>query len=56
MRNEDLLPVISDIQGAGITSPKRIALALNARGITAARGGLWSAIQVRRVLARSDAA
>jgi Recombinase len=51
-RNQDLLPVIEDIQAFGITSSQKIADALNDRGITAARGGSWSAAQVRRVLER----
>jgi DNA invertase Pin-like site-specific DNA recombinase len=51
-RNEDLVPVIADIRNAGLTSPQQIADGLNERGITAARGGAWSAVQVRRVLAQ----
>ena len=50
-RNEDLLPVIADIRGTGRASPRQIADSLNERGITPARGGAWSSIQVRRVLA-----
>jgi DNA invertase Pin-like site-specific DNA recombinase len=53
MRNEDLLPVICDIRTAGETTPGQIAHALNARGITAARGGTWGAVQVRRILAHA---
>jgi DNA invertase Pin-like site-specific DNA recombinase len=49
-RNEDLLPVIEDIRAAGLASPQQIANGLNERGITAARGGTWSAVQVRRIL------
>jgi DNA invertase Pin-like site-specific DNA recombinase len=52
-RNEDLLPVIEDIQAAGLATPQQIAAALNERGITAARGGAWSAVQVRRILKSS---
>ena len=37
-RNEDLLPVIEDLRGAGYTTPQQIADGLNARDITAARG------------------
>jgi DNA invertase Pin-like site-specific DNA recombinase len=48
--NEDLLPVIEDILAAGASTPKQIADRLNERGITAARGGAWSAVRVRRVL------
>jgi DNA invertase Pin-like site-specific DNA recombinase len=50
-RNGDLLPVIQEIRAAGAPTPQRIADGLNGRGITAARGGDWSAVQVRRVLA-----
>jgi DNA invertase Pin-like site-specific DNA recombinase len=49
-RNSDLMPVIADLQAAGLTSPQQIADGLNERGITAARGGAWSAVQVRRIL------
>jgi hypothetical protein len=49
-RNEDLLPVIEDIRTTGAVTPQQIAEGLNKRGITAARGGAWSAVQVRRVL------
>lgn len=52
-RNEDLMPVIEDIRASGSNSPQKIADALNARGITAARGGSWSAVQVRRILERT---
>jgi DNA invertase Pin-like site-specific DNA recombinase len=52
-RNEDLMPVIEDIRASGNTSPQKIADALNRRGITAARGGAWSAVQVRRVIERT---
>jgi DNA invertase Pin-like site-specific DNA recombinase len=52
-RNQDLLPAIEDIRASGSTSPQKIADALNARGITAARGGAWSAVQVRRILERT---
>ncbi len=50
-RREDLLPVIEDIRAAGETSLRQIAAALNTRGITTARGGEWSAVQVQRILA-----
>jgi DNA invertase Pin-like site-specific DNA recombinase len=53
-RNEDLVPVIEDIRGAGFSTPQQIADGLNERGITAARGGTWSAVQVRRVLKNSN--
>jgi DNA invertase Pin-like site-specific DNA recombinase len=53
-RNQDLLPVIEDIRASGSTRPQKIADALNARGITAARGGAWSPVQVRRILGRTN--
>jgi DNA invertase Pin-like site-specific DNA recombinase len=49
-RNEDLLPVIGDIQASGAHSLRQIARELNKRSITTARGGEWSAVQVQRVL------
>jgi DNA invertase Pin-like site-specific DNA recombinase len=52
-RNEDLLPVIEDIRSVGLSTPQQIADGLNERGITAARGGAWSAVQVRRILKNS---
>jgi hypothetical protein len=52
-RNEDLLPVIEDLRAAGWSTPQQIADGLNGRGITAARGGAWSAVQVRRILKSS---
>jgi DNA invertase Pin-like site-specific DNA recombinase len=53
-RNEDLLPVIEDLRAAGLSTPQQIADGLNDRGITAARGGSWSAVQVRRVVLKSS--
>lgn len=54
-RAADLLPVIEDIRrahaGDGL-SLRQIAADLNARGISASRGGAWSAVQVKRVLER----
>jgi hypothetical protein len=52
-RNDDLLPVIEDIRDAGLSTPQQIADGLNERGITATRGGAWSAVQVRRILKSS---
>ena len=47
------LPVIREIQRAGTKSLRRIADALNARGITTPRGGKWHASSVRNALARA---
>jgi hypothetical protein len=49
----NVLPVIREIRRAGATSLHQIADALNARGITAPRGGQWYASSVRNVLARA---
>jgi DNA invertase Pin-like site-specific DNA recombinase len=48
-RAGDLAPVIAAVRADGAVSLRQIAAALNARGIPAARGGAWSAAQVRRV-------
>jgi DNA invertase Pin-like site-specific DNA recombinase len=50
-RNEDLRPVIEDIRANGAISLRQIAVELNELGITCARGGPWSAVQVRRITA-----
>jgi DNA invertase Pin-like site-specific DNA recombinase len=49
----NVLPVIREIRRAGATSLHQIADALNARGITTARGGRWYASSARNVLARA---
>ncbi len=49
-RAADLEPVIEAIKADGAVSLRDIADGLNRRGITTARGGEWSAVQVRRVL------
>jgi DNA invertase Pin-like site-specific DNA recombinase len=51
-RAADLAPVIQDIRATGAQSLRAIAKELNGRGITAPRGGEWSAAQVRAVIAR----
>jgi DNA invertase Pin-like site-specific DNA recombinase len=49
-RAQDLLPVIEAIKAEGAASLRQIAAGLNERGITTARGGEWSAVQVARVM------
>jgi DNA invertase Pin-like site-specific DNA recombinase len=52
-RATDIGPTIRALQEAGATSLRAIAAALNEQAIPTARGGgLWSAVQVSRVLAR----
>lgn len=52
-RASDLMPVIAAIRAEGATSLRQIAAALNDRRIPTARGGEWSAVQVRRLMART---
>jgi DNA invertase Pin-like site-specific DNA recombinase len=49
-RARDLAPTIKELQAAGCDSLRAIAAALEERGIPAARGGKWSAVQVSRLL------
>jgi DNA invertase Pin-like site-specific DNA recombinase len=49
----NVLPVIRDVQRSGATTLRDVAAALNARGISTARGGRWYAMTVRNVLARA---
>ncbi len=51
-RAADVAPVIAELQASGATSLRAIAEGLNAKGITTPRGGLWSAVQVQRAVAR----
>ena len=51
-RASDLMPVIESIKAEGATSLRQIAAVLNVRGITTARGGEWSAVQVQRRMGR----
>jgi DNA invertase Pin-like site-specific DNA recombinase len=46
----DLAPVIQELQTAGCESLRAIAAGLEERGIPAARGGKWSAVQVSRLM------
>lgn len=53
-RAGNVLPIVTSIQGAGITTLAGIAEALNARGIATARGGSWHASTVRNLLQRQE--
>ena len=48
----DLRPIIADVKASGALSLREIAAGLNGRAIPPARGGTWSAAQVKRVLER----
>jgi DNA invertase Pin-like site-specific DNA recombinase len=49
----NVLPIIREAQKAGATTLRQIAEALNARGVTTARGGQWHATSVSNVLNRA---
>jgi DNA invertase Pin-like site-specific DNA recombinase len=49
-RASDLAPTIKELQSPGRESLRAIAAGLEERGIPAARGGKWSAVQVARLL------
>ncbi len=51
-RASDLAPVIEELKASGAVSLRQIAAGLNAKGIRTARGGVWSAMQVQRVMER----
>ena len=46
------LPIIHEVQKAGVTTLRAIAAALNARGVATARGGSWAAMSIKNVLDR----
>src|SRR6516225_2290587 len=46
----DLAPTIAELRAAGCKSLRDIAAGLDQRGISAAKGGKWSATQVMRLL------
>jgi DNA invertase Pin-like site-specific DNA recombinase len=52
-RASDLAATIKELQAAGCESLRAIAEGLEGRGIPAARGGKWSAVQVARLLDRT---
>jgi len=56
-RAADIAPIISELKASGNTTLRGIATGLNQRGIPTATGhGVWSAVQVRRVLERLNLA
>jgi DNA invertase Pin-like site-specific DNA recombinase len=54
-RAANVVPIIRDVQRAGLKSLRAIASALNARGVPTARGGAWHASSVRDALKRAEA-
>jgi hypothetical protein len=51
----NVLPIITEAQKSGATTLRAVAAALNARGISTARGGAWHAMSVKNVLDRQKA-
>ncbi len=51
----NVLPVVRDIERAGVTTLQGIADALNARGIRTARGRRWHPSTVKNLLGRTGA-
>ena len=49
----NVLPVVRQIQAAGVSGFKNIADALNDRGVRTARGGAWHNSTMRNLLARA---
>ena len=49
----NVLPIVRQLQGAGVTKLADIAEALNVRGVKTARGGQWHASSVRNVILRA---
>ena len=53
-RATDIAPIIADLKSTGASSLRQLAAGLNERGIPTARGGLWSAVQVQRIMNRAS--
>jgi DNA invertase Pin-like site-specific DNA recombinase len=53
-RDAKVLPVIRELQGAGVTSHNGIAEKLNTRNVPTARGRKWSHVQVAAILSRAS--
>ncbi|GJD33042.1 hypothetical protein PMNALOAF_4323 [Methylobacterium adhaesivum] len=49
----NVLPIIASIKASGIETNTGIAVELNARRVRTARDGVWSAVQVRRIVERA---
>jgi DNA invertase Pin-like site-specific DNA recombinase len=52
VRATDVKTIIEELKACGAVSLRQIAAGLNSRGIRAAGGGEWSAVQVQRVITR----
>jgi DNA invertase Pin-like site-specific DNA recombinase len=50
----NVLPIVRQLQEAGVTGLQGLAAALNERGVRTARSGAWHASSVRNLLARAQ--
>jgi hypothetical protein len=48
----NVLPIVREVEAAGIRTLRGIAAALNARGIRTARGRMWYPTTVRNIIGR----
>ena len=48
-----MLPIVREIEAAGVTSRNGIAAELNRRGVPTARGRAWTHVQVGMLLDRA---
>ena len=53
-RATDLAPIVAELRQGGASTLRSLASGLNGKGIPAVRGGLWTAAQVRRLLAATS--
>lgn len=51
-----LAPIIAELRADGCNTLAALANGLNARGVTAPRGGMWTAMQVQRIEKRASLA
>ena len=52
----NIKPLIDEIRRSGVTSLRGIAKMLDRRAVPTARGGTWTAVQVKDIIRRTDAA
>jgi DNA invertase Pin-like site-specific DNA recombinase len=50
----NIKPIVAEIRSSGATSLRKIAAALQARGVPTARNGQWSAMQVSAIMRRAS--
>ena len=50
---DNVLPIVRQMEAAGVRGLRALAAALNARGIRTARGGQWHATTVRNLMVRT---